>query len=110
MEATQRLMLPSVTQANRKFIRIFGAPTDPAAIYPYTITTFGPSCDPATANGTIRVVDTPTISVAPGSDANPSQLCNQSPMTDIDFNISTFATYAVTWTGALGSTCRNIPC
>jgi len=97
------LNLPSITQVNRKFIRIFGAPTDPAAIYPYTITTFGPSCDPATANGTIRVVDTPTISVAPGSDANPSQLCNQSPMTDIDFNISTFATYAVTWTGALGS-------
>ncbi|MFL2598628.1 MAG: PKD domain-containing protein, partial [Flavobacteriaceae bacterium] len=97
------LNAPNVTQVNRKFIRIFGAPTDPAAIYPYTITTFGPSCDPATANGTIRVVDTPTISVAPGSDANPSQLCNQSPMTDIDFNVSTFATYAVTWTGALGS-------
>ena len=97
------LNLPSITQVNRKFIRIFGAPTDPAAIYPYTITTFGPSCDPATANGTIRVVDTPSISVAPGSDANPSQLCNQSPMTDINFNISTFATYAVTWTGALGS-------
>ncbi|MDB4227388.1 hypothetical protein N9799_01110 [Flavobacteriaceae bacterium] len=96
------LNAPNVTQANRKFIRIFGAPTDPAAIYPYTITTFGPSCDPATANGTIRVVDTPSISVAPGSDANPSQLCNQSPMTDINFNISTFATYAVTWTGALG--------
>ena len=96
------LNAPNVTQANRKFIRIFGAPTDPAAIYPYTITTFGPSCDPATANGTIRVVDTPSISLAPGSDANPSQLCNQSPMTDINFNISTFATYAVTWTGALG--------
>ena len=49
----------TVTQANRKFVRIFGAPTDPANIYNYTISTFGGNCDPVSANGTLRVVDTP---------------------------------------------------
>ena len=91
----------SITQANRKFVRIFGAPTDPANIYNYTISTFGGNCDPVTANATLRVVDTPDISLSaiPGNDPNPTGVCNLSPMDDIIFDISTFATYTVTWTG-----------
>ena len=96
------LNLPSITQANRKFLRIFGAPTDPAGIYNYTVSTFGPNCDPATANGSIRIVDIPAISVAAGSDANPAGVCNLSPMVPINFDISTFATYTVSWTSAAG--------
>ncbi|MGA0317018.1 MAG: PKD domain-containing protein [Flavobacteriaceae bacterium] len=96
------LNAPNITQTNRKFLRIFGAPTDPAGIYNYTISTFGTNCDPATANGIIRVVETPTISVSAGSDANPSGLCNGSPMNPISFDISTFSTYTVSWTGANG--------
>ena len=94
----------SVTQANRKFIRIFGEPTDPAGIYNYTISTFGANCDPVTANGTIRVVDSPEIglSAIPGNNPNPTGVCNLSPMNDIVFDISTFATYTVTWTGVSG--------
>ena len=94
----------SVTQANRKFVRIFSAPTDPANIYNYTISTFGGNCDPVTANGTLRVVDTPdiTLSAIPGNNPNPTGVCNLSPMDDIVFDVSTFATYTVTWTGVSG--------
>ena len=92
----------NITQTNRKFIRIFGTTSDTVGIYPYAVSTFGPNCGPATVSGTIRIVDSPSISVAAGSDPNPSQVCNLSPLIPIDFNISTFATYTVTWTSANG--------
>jgi hypothetical protein len=97
------LNAPNVTQVNRKFIRIYGTPTGAAAIYNYTISTFGSNCTPVSLNGVIRVVDTPTIAVAAGSNAFPNTVCNLSPMTDIVFDVSSFATYTVNWTGANGT-------
>ena len=97
------LNAPDVTQANRKFIRIYGTPTGAAAIYNYTISTFGSNCTPVSLNGVIRVVDTPTIAIAAGSNAFPNTICNLSPMTDIVFDVSSFATYSVNWTGANGT-------
>ena len=93
---------PNVIQANRKFLRIFGTANDAEGIYNYTVSTFGGNCDPTTANGTIRVVGVPTIAVSAGSNAFPNTVCNLSPMTDINFDVSPFATYTVTWTGASG--------
>ena len=101
---------PNVIQANRKFLRIFGTANDAEGIYNYTVSTFGGNCDPTTANGTIRVVGVPTIAVAAGSNAFPNTVCNLSPMTDINFDVSTFATYTVTWTGASGQPGWNITC
>ena len=96
------LNAPNVTQANRKFLRIYGTPTGAAAVYNYTVYTFGGNCTPVTRSGIIRVVDTPSIAVQAGSNAFPNTICNLSPMTDINFDISSFATYTVTWTGANG--------
>ena len=97
------LSLPNVTQANRKFLRIFGSPTGAAAIYNYSVTTFGPNCDPTSVDGVIRVVDTPSISVQAGSNAFPNNVCNGSPLPNpIIFDVSDFASYTISWTGASG--------
>ena len=89
----------STTQTAGKFFTLSGIPTGAAAIYNYTINTNGGACASISYPGTIRVLDQPTISVSAGSDANPNNVCNLSPMTPIQFDITGFSAFSLTWTG-----------
>ena len=93
----------STTQTAGKFFTLSGIPTGAAAIYNYTINTNGGACASISANGTIRVQEQPTISVSAGSDANPNNVCNLSPMTPIQFDITNFSAFSLTWTGPNGT-------
>ena len=89
----------STTQTSGKFFTLSGIPTCAAGIFNYTINTNGGACASVSYNGTIRVLDQPTISVSAGSDANPNNVCNLSPMTPIQFDITWFSAFSLTWTG-----------
>ena len=93
----------NTTQTSGKFFTLSGIPTGAAAIYNYTINTNGGACASISANGTIRVQEQPTISVSAGSDANPNNVCNLSPMTPIQFDITNFSAFSLTWTGPNGT-------
>ena len=93
----------STTQTAGKFFTLSGIPTGAAAIYNYTINTNGGACASISYPGTIRVLDQPTISVSAGSDANPNNVCNLSPMTPIQFDITGFSAFSLTWTGPNGT-------
>ena len=93
----------NTTQTSGKFFTLSGIPTGAAAIYNYTINTNGGACASISYNGTIRVQDQPTISVSAGSDANPNNVCNLSPMTPIQFDITDFSAFTLTWTGPNGT-------
>ena len=93
----------STTQTAGKFFTLSGIPTGAAAIYNYTINTNGGACASISYSGTIRVLDQPTISVSAGSDANPNNVCNLSPMTPIQFDITGFSAFSLTWTGPNGT-------
>ena len=89
----------STTQTSGKFFTLSGIPTGAAGIFNYTINTNGGACASVSYNGTIRVLDQPTISVSAGSYANPNNVCNLSPMTPIQFDITGFSAFSLTWTG-----------
>ena len=93
----------TTTQDAGKFFTLSGIPTGAPGIFPYTINTNGGACASVSYNGTIRVLGQATIAVAAGSNANPNNVCNLSPMTSIEFDVTNLTGgWNITWPGPNG--------